>query len=45
MIDVDELKCTMAELGAEISLEDAKGMIAMADGDGDGHIDFEGRLK
>ena len=32
----------MRELGTEISHDDVNGMIAMADGDGDGYINYGG---
>jgi len=44
LIDFNELRMTMKNLGEELSVSDTKAMILAADTNGDGKIDFEGIL-
>ena len=43
LIDENELKITMFNLGEKLSDHDVKQMIKLADRNGDGKIDYEGR--
>lgn len=43
VIDADELRLTMRNLGENLSDEDVKAMIRAADKNGDGKIDYEGK--
>jgi len=42
LIDADELRQTMANLGETLSDHDVRAMIREADRNGDGKVDFEG---
>ena len=44
LIDAQELRLTMRNLGENLSDEDVKAMIRAADKNGDGKIDYEGRI-
>ena len=44
LIDADELRQTMANLGETLSDHDIHAMISEADRNGDGKVDFDGRL-
>lgn len=43
LIDAQELKYTMRNLGEELSDDDVAAMISAADKNGDGKIDYEGK--
>ena len=43
VIDAQELRLTMRNLGENLTDEDVKAMIRAADKNGDGKIDYEGR--
>lgn len=43
VIDAQELKYTMRNLGEELSDDDVAAMISAADRNGDGKIDYEGQ--
>lgn len=42
LIDVEELRLTMINLGEELSDDDIKAMMLAADTNGDGKVDFQG---
>jgi len=42
LIDADELRQTMANLGEQLSETDVRAMIREADRNGDGKVDFDG---
>jgi len=44
LIDADELRQTMANLGETLSEHDVRAMIKEADRNGDGKVDFDGKL-
>ena len=43
VIDAQELRLTMRNLGENLTDEDVKAMIRAADKNGDGKIDYEGK--
>ena len=43
MIDANELRLTMKNLGENLTEDDVKAMIRAADKNGDGKIDYEGK--
>ena len=45
LIDAQELRLTMKNLGEDLSAEDVKAMIRAADKNGDGKIDYEEFIK
>ena len=44
LIDADELRQTMANLGEQLSEHDVRAMIREADRNGDGKVDFDGNI-
>ena len=44
LIDAQELKMTMRNLGENLTDDDVRAMIRAADRNGDGQIDYEGKI-